>query len=123
MGLVTFGFSTIIGWCYSGEKAVEHLFGRRAVMPYRMRGVVERTTVSHFSDAAKSRRVGSILVALLLRSGVMARATREIWKSEKNLRCGSCTLAKVHYFLPPVPDGLQLLRGVMVTQLILVQLF
>lgn len=31
-----FGFSTLIGWCYYGEKCVEFIFGSRAVMPYRI---------------------------------------------------------------------------------------
>ena len=31
-----FGFSTLIGWSYYGEACVEFLFGRRAVMPYRV---------------------------------------------------------------------------------------
>ena len=30
-----FGFSTLIGWCYYGEKCVEFLFGSRAITPYR----------------------------------------------------------------------------------------
>lgn len=31
-----FGFSTLIGWCYYGEKCVEFLFGSRIVKPYRV---------------------------------------------------------------------------------------
>ena len=31
-----FGFSTLIGWCYYGEKCVEFMFGSRAILPYRM---------------------------------------------------------------------------------------
>jgi len=31
-----FGFSTLIGWCYYGEKCVEFLFGSRVVKPYRV---------------------------------------------------------------------------------------
>jgi alanine or glycine:cation symporter, AGCS family len=30
-----FGFSTLIGWCYYGEKCVEFLFGSRVIAPYR----------------------------------------------------------------------------------------
>ena len=30
-----FGFSTLIGWCYYGEKCVEFMFGTRMVLPYR----------------------------------------------------------------------------------------
>jgi AGCS family alanine or glycine:cation symporter len=31
-----FGFSTLIGWCYYGEKCVEYLFGSKVIMPYRI---------------------------------------------------------------------------------------
>ena len=30
-----FGFSTLLGWCYYGEKCMEFLFGSRVIMPYR----------------------------------------------------------------------------------------
>ena len=35
-GLLTFAFSTILGWCYYGERAVEYLKGRRWMLVYRM---------------------------------------------------------------------------------------
>ena len=31
-----FGFSTLIGWCYYGEKCIEFLIGSKAIMPYRV---------------------------------------------------------------------------------------
>ena len=31
-----FGFSTLIGWCYYGEKCFEFLFGSRMIIPYRI---------------------------------------------------------------------------------------
>ncbi|MFQ6045134.1 MAG: alanine/glycine:cation symporter family protein [Gemmatimonadales bacterium] len=31
-----FGFSTLIAWCYYGEKCIEFLFGSRVIMPYRI---------------------------------------------------------------------------------------
>lgn len=31
-----FGFSTLIAWCYYGEKCVEYLFGSKVIMPYRI---------------------------------------------------------------------------------------
>jgi len=31
-----FGFSTLIGWCYYGEKCFEYLFGSKMVKPYRV---------------------------------------------------------------------------------------
>jgi alanine or glycine:cation symporter, AGCS family len=36
VSIVTFAFSTLIGWSFYGETAAVYLFGVRAVMPYRM---------------------------------------------------------------------------------------
>ena len=35
VGLLTFVFSTILGWSYYGERAVEYILGKAAIMPYR----------------------------------------------------------------------------------------
>ena len=34
--LMVFAFSTVLGWSYYGERAVEYLFGLKAVMPYKI---------------------------------------------------------------------------------------
>lgn len=34
--LILFAFSTILGWCYYGEKSVEYILGESAIKPYRM---------------------------------------------------------------------------------------
>jgi AGCS family alanine or glycine:cation symporter len=36
LGLVLFAYSTILGWCYYGEKSIEYLFGVKSVLPYRV---------------------------------------------------------------------------------------
>jgi len=35
-GLIFFAYSTILGWCYYGEKSIEYLFSERAVKIYRV---------------------------------------------------------------------------------------
>ena len=35
-GLTLFAFSTMITWCYYGDRSASFLFGRRAVLPYRL---------------------------------------------------------------------------------------
>jgi AGCS family alanine or glycine:cation symporter len=35
IGLMLFAYSTILGWCYYGEKSIEYIFGDIAVKPYR----------------------------------------------------------------------------------------
>ena len=47
VGLLTFVFSTILGWCYYGEKAAEYLLGARAVLPYRYLWVAALEIVEH----------------------------------------------------------------------------
>jgi len=36
VGIVLFGYSTILGWSYYGEKCLEYLFGGRVLTPYRL---------------------------------------------------------------------------------------
>jgi AGCS family alanine or glycine:cation symporter len=36
LGLIFFAYSTILGWCYYGEKSIEYLFTERAVKVYRV---------------------------------------------------------------------------------------
>jgi AGCS family alanine or glycine:cation symporter len=90
-GLLTFVFSTILGWSYYGEKAVEYLFGERAVMPYRvlwvlavMVGSVSKlSTVWTFSDLANGLMAVPNLVALIGLSGVAVAETRAyLWEGD-----------------------------------------
>jgi len=84
-GLLTFVFSTILGWAYYGEKAVEYLFGLRAVPPYRWLWVaaVFVGTVTHievvwtFADVMNGLMAIPNLVALLALSGVVAAEGRK----------------------------------------------
>ncbi|NTU92893.1 MAG: alanine:cation symporter family protein [Chlorobiaceae bacterium] len=84
-GLLTFVFSTILGWSYYGEKAVEYLFGKRAVMPYRWAWVVavmvgsvaSLQVVWTFADIANAMMALPNLVSLLLLSPVIAAETKD----------------------------------------------
>ena len=35
IGIILFAYSTILGWSYYGEKAIEYLLGNKAIIPYR----------------------------------------------------------------------------------------
>lgn len=84
IGLATFVFSTILGWSYYGEKAVEYLLGPRAITPYRylwvavvlFGSVKPAQTVWDLSDAFNGLMAVPNLVALLLLSNVVARETQ-----------------------------------------------
>lgn len=83
-GLMTFVFSSILGWCYYGEKAAEYLVGPRAVKPYRILWVLmvlvgavqPAAAVMDFSDAANGLMAVPNLIALLCLSGVIAAETK-----------------------------------------------
>src|SRR5690554_5599225 len=34
LGVLVFAFTTILGWCYYGERCIERLVGRAGVVPY-----------------------------------------------------------------------------------------
>jgi len=36
LALIMFGYTTILGWAYYGEKCFEYLFGRNAIILYRV---------------------------------------------------------------------------------------
>ena len=85
ISLLTFVFSTILGWSYYGEKAAEYLWGQRAVKPYRVLwvgavlvgSVLPLAVVWDFADAANGLMAIPNLIALLALSGVVAKETKE----------------------------------------------
>jgi len=91
VGLVTFVFSTILGWSYYGERACEYLLGRRAIRPYQvlwvaavfLGAVVEVPMVWNFADIANALMAIPNLIALLLLSGVVVAETRKyLWEGD-----------------------------------------
>lgn len=89
VGLLTFVYSTILGWSYYGEKAIEYLLGHRAVMPYRVLwviacfvgSVVSLPLVWSFADVANGLMAVPNLIALIGLSGVLVSETRKyLWE-------------------------------------------
>jgi len=89
VGLLTFVFSTILGWSYYGEKAAEYLFGARAVLPYRVLwvaavmvgSVVTLKAVWSFADIANGLMAVPNLISLLALHRVLASETRQfLWQ-------------------------------------------
>lgn len=88
VGLFTFVASTIFGWCYYGEKAVEYLLGTYAIEGYRrlwvaavmVGSVVSLPAVWSFADVANALMAVPNLISLLALSGVVAAETRtHLW--------------------------------------------
>ena len=91
VGLLTFVFSTILGWAYYGEKAAEYLFGKRVIMPYRwlwvgfvfVGSVLSLQMVWTFADIANALMALPNLVSLIALSGVIVAETRKyLWDAE-----------------------------------------
>lgn len=89
VGLLTFVFSTILGWSYYGEKAAEYLFGEKAIKPYRylwvlavmVGSVATLPAVWAFADIANGLMAIPNLISLIALSGVAATVTRQYIKN------------------------------------------
>lgn len=89
IGLLTFVFSTILGWGYYGEKSIEYLLGPKAIMPYRylwvaavfVGSVLSLPTVWNFADCANALMAIPNLISLIALSGVIASETQTYFKS------------------------------------------
>ena len=88
-GLLTFAFSTILGWCYYGERAVEYLRGRRWVIVYRLLYIValfvgsimNLTVVWNLADCMNALMAIPNLLSLLFLSGILVHETRKyLWR-------------------------------------------
>lgn len=85
LGVLVFAFTTILGWCYYGERCIERLMGRRGVLPYRLvfslvvyaGAVLSLEMVWTFSDIANGLMALPNLIGLVVLSGVVVNETRK----------------------------------------------
>ncbi len=90
-GLLTFTFSTILGWCYYGERAVEYLGGMRWVKVFRVfyiaavfiGSIVNLSIVWTFADCANALMAIPNLLSLLFLSGIIVHETRKYLWSDR----------------------------------------
>ena len=84
-GLLTFAFSTILGWCYYGESAVEYLKGKRWTYVYRILyiaavfigSVASLNIVWNIADCMNALMAIPNLLSLLFLNGVLVHETRK----------------------------------------------
>ena len=94
LGVMTFAFSTILGWSYYGEKCFEYLVGEDYTRYYRMvwiafvfiGSVVKLELVWNFSDVMNALMAVPNLIGLIGLSFLLSRETKEF---EKGIREGS----------------------------------
>lgn len=91
VGIVTFAFSTILGWSYYGEKAVEYLGGKKVIIYYRLMWIVATfagailnlSLVWDIADSMNALMAIPNLIALLLLSKVLVRETNKfLWSGD-----------------------------------------
>lgn len=83
-GLITFAFSTILGWSYYGERGAEYLFGKVIIKPYKIiyvivtfvGAIMSLATVWNIADALNMLMTIPNLICILLLSGVIAKDTK-----------------------------------------------
>ena len=93
-GLLTFAFSTILGWSYYGEKAMEYLSGRKWVLPYRLifivvvffGCVIQLEIVWNMADCMNALMAIPNLISLLALSGIIVHETRKyLWNNQLDM--------------------------------------
>lgn len=85
IGIILFAYSTMLGWCYYGEKSIEYLFGIKAVFPYRIifvcfvgiGAVAKLSLVWNISDTLNGLMAIPNLIGLLLLTPVIVAETKK----------------------------------------------
>ena len=88
VSIITFAYSTILGWSYYGERAAEYLLGKKAILPYKVlfiavvvcAPVLALDLVWTIADVLNAFMAIPNLIAVLLLSGVIAAETKHYLK-------------------------------------------
>lgn len=85
VGIISFAYSTVLGWAYYGERCVEYFAGKKGLIPYRVlyilvaaiAPVVSLNLVWTIADILNALMAIPNLVAVLLLSNVVVHETRK----------------------------------------------
>ena len=85
VGLITFAFSTILGWYYYGERCAVYLFGEKIILGYKILWVigvflgslVELNLIWDIADLLNGLMAIPNIIAVLLLSKVIADETKK----------------------------------------------
>ncbi len=83
--IMLFAFSTLLGWSYYGERAIEYLFGIKAILPYKVVFIImilfgctaELNLVWDISDTLNGFMAVPNLIAITLLSGQVIQMTKD----------------------------------------------
>ena len=84
IGIILFAYSTILGWCYYGEKSIEYLFGVKSILPYRIifilfirvGAVAKLSLVWNISDTLNGLMAVRNLIGLIMLTPVVVSETK-----------------------------------------------
>ena len=84
IGIITFAWSTILGWSYYGERCAQYLWGKKAILVYKIvfvaivvvGPVLALDLVWTIADILNAFMAIPNLIAVLLLSGVIAKETK-----------------------------------------------
>lgn len=85
IGIISFAYSTVLGWAYYGERCVEYFAGKKGLIPYRVlyiavaviAPVISLNLVWTIADILNALMALPNLVAVLLLSNVIVAETRK----------------------------------------------
>ena len=85
VGIISFAFSTILGWAYYGERCVEYFAGKKGLIPYRVlyiavaviAPIVALDVVWDIADILNALMAIPNLIAVLLLSSVIVKETKK----------------------------------------------
>lgn len=84
-GIITFAYTTVLGWSYYGERCAEYLFGKRATIFFKiifvfvilLGSVIELDIVWSLSDIFNALMAVPNIIALVFTSGLIAKETKK----------------------------------------------
>jgi AGCS family alanine or glycine:cation symporter len=90
IGIILFAYSTMLGWCYYGEKSIEFLFGVKSVLPYRIvfvcfvgvGAVAKLSLVWNISDTLNGLMALPNLLGLILLTPVVVSETKKYFNPQ-----------------------------------------
>lgn len=91
LGLITFTFSTILGWSYYGEKAIHYIAGRKTIFVFRLVWIViiyigatmDLSVVWSLADCGNALMAYPNIISLLFLSGILIGETRKyLWNKK-----------------------------------------
>jgi len=91
VSLAIFAFSSILGWSYYCERALEFLFGVRAILPFRILWIVavplgsltELNMLWLIADTLNALMAIPNLIGLIILAPMVFTATRAYWKADR----------------------------------------